>query len=284
MSEGVLAPAVTGVIAGVPFAAIPPTDGNRDAPIIVAWHGFDPPRAEAALAGALPLTGLDAWRIYLGLPMFGARAPEGGWPEVQRRGAGDPLLQLYGPVVTQAAAELQGVLSGLYEEMGLGRGPLGLAGFSAGAAAALLATAGSRLPVRAVAVVRPIIRPSTLIAETERETGTSYAWSGPSRELAGRLDFLERVDDFAVHPMRPAVLFVNGQQDRSASVGDARELRDVLAARYGDDARAAHRLIPDFGAALTPEPGVDPVPQSPAAVLADKVLVDWFARHLVPRG
>lgn len=280
MSEGVLSPAVAGTAADVPFIAIPPSDGDRDAPVIVSWHGFDPPRAEAALAGALPMTGLQAWRIYLGLPMFGARGPAGGWTELQQRGAGDPLLQLYGPIVTQAAAELDGVLIGLHDQMGIGRGPLGLAGFSAGAAAALLATAGGRIPVQAVAVVGPIVRPTSLIAESERRSGTPYPWSGPSRELARRLDFLERADDFAIHPMRPPVMLVTGRRDHSQAAGDTRELYEALAARYGDPGRIAHRVVPELGTSIIPEPGVEPVPQSPAAVLTDKVLADWFARHL----
>jgi hypothetical protein len=280
MSEGVLSPAVAGTAADVPFIAIPPSDGDRDAPVVVFWHGFDPPRAEAALAGALPLVGLHAWRIYLGLPMFGVRGPGGGWPELQQRSAGDPLLQLYGPIVTQAAAELDNALLGLHDQMGIGRGPLGLAGFAAGGAAALLATAGGRIPVQAVAVVGAVVRPTSMIAESERRTGTQYPWSGPSRELARRLDFLERSDDFVVHPMRPPIMLVNGQRDHTAATGDAIELHDTLVAKYGDPGRVAHRVVPDLGAALIPEPGLEPVPQSPAAVLADKVLADWFARHL----
>lgn len=275
-----LRPAVAGTAADVPFIAIPPPDGDRDAPVVISWHGFDPPRAEASLAGALPMTGLHAWRVYLGLPMFGVRGPAGGWPELRERGAGDPLLQLYGPIVTQAAAELEGVLLGLHDQMGIGRGPLGLSGFSSGGAAALLATAGGRTPVRAVAVVGAVIRPTSLIADSERRTGNAYPWSGPSRELARRLDFLERADDFAVHPMRPPIMLVTGQRDHSAAAGDANELHDAIAARYGDPGRAAYRAVPELGPALTPEPGVDPVPQSPAAVLTDKLLTDWFTRHL----
>lgn len=66
----------TGVAAGVPFVAVPPTAAaGRSAPVVVAWHLMDAPRTEAALAAALPLDGLDAWRIYLGLPLCGSRTP-----------------------------------------------------------------------------------------------------------------------------------------------------------------------------------------------------------------
>jgi fermentation-respiration switch protein FrsA (DUF1100 family) len=80
--------------------------------------------------------------------------------------------------------------------------------------------------------------------------------------------------------MRPPIMLVNGQRDHTAATGDAMELHDALVARYGDPGRVAHRVVPELGAALIPEPGVEPVAQSPAAVLADKVLADWFARHL----
>jgi hypothetical protein len=57
------------VAAGVPFVAVPPETGPRPAaPAVVAWHLQDAPRTEAAFAAALPLAGLDAWRIYLGCP------------------------------------------------------------------------------------------------------------------------------------------------------------------------------------------------------------------------
>ena len=65
MTEPPSATPITGVAAGVPFLAIPPSvgapapDGRRHAvPLIVAWHLMDPPRSEAAFAAALPLNGL----------------------------------------------------------------------------------------------------------------------------------------------------------------------------------------------------------------------------------
>ena len=70
---------IAGTAAGVPWVARPPHGGARpDAPAVVAWHLLDSPRTEAAFAAAVPLAGLDAWRIYFGLPLSGARLPEGG--------------------------------------------------------------------------------------------------------------------------------------------------------------------------------------------------------------
>src|SRR5918992_4876986 len=106
MSGSETAMPTTGVAAGVPFLALPP-GGRPDAaaPIVVAWHLMDAPRTEAAFAAALPLAGLDAWRIYLGLPMFGARTPPGGPEEVMRLAYEDAVLNLYAPVIEQAFSE-----------------------------------------------------------------------------------------------------------------------------------------------------------------------------------
>jgi dienelactone hydrolase len=46
---------VSGVAAGVPYVALPPTgrqDGPEPAPLVVSWHLNDPPRSAAAMTGA----------------------------------------------------------------------------------------------------------------------------------------------------------------------------------------------------------------------------------------
>ena len=75
---------LSGIAAGVPFVALPPSGGSRpDAPVVLAWHLLDAPRTEIAFASAVPLSGLDAWRIYFGLPLSGSRMPDGGPAEIQ---------------------------------------------------------------------------------------------------------------------------------------------------------------------------------------------------------
>lgn len=44
-------------------------------PPIVLWHGFGPPESERQLMDALPLDDVPALKVYLGLPLFRARAP-----------------------------------------------------------------------------------------------------------------------------------------------------------------------------------------------------------------
>src|SRR5687768_16775494 len=95
---------ITGTTAnGVPFLVAPAS--RPDAPVVLAWHLLDPPRTEAAMAAALPLAGLGAWKIYLGLPLSGSRMPAGGVEEIQRLGMEDAVLNLFWPIQQQALAE-----------------------------------------------------------------------------------------------------------------------------------------------------------------------------------
>src|SRR6266567_2166224 len=134
---------IAGTAAGVPYIAVPPSSGrSADAPVVVAWHLMDPPRTEAAFAAALPLDGLDAWRIYLGLPMCGSRTPPDGQDELMRLGYEDAVLNIQGPVAAQAEREFGPALDGLHRELGIGSRPIGLLGGSMGAAVAPLVIAG----------------------------------------------------------------------------------------------------------------------------------------------
>src|SRR5690606_36481532 len=118
------ATAIPGTAAGVPFLALPPAAGDpATAPVVVAWHLMDPPRTEAAFAAALPLAGLAAWRVYLGLPLHGARFPEGGVDALMRLGFEDAVRNLYGPLSAQAVEEFPAALAELRGRLGLRHGP-----------------------------------------------------------------------------------------------------------------------------------------------------------------
>jgi len=57
---------LVGVAAGVPYVAHRPAGALQRAPLVVVLHLMDPPRSEVAMAAALPLAGVPAWRAYLG--------------------------------------------------------------------------------------------------------------------------------------------------------------------------------------------------------------------------
>jgi hypothetical protein len=272
---------LTGVAAGVPFVAVPPETGPRAAaPAVVAWHLLDPPCTEAAFAAALPLAGLDAWRIHLGLPMSGSRLPAGGMDEVMRLGYEDAVLKLHGPITTQAAAEFGAAYTHLRERLDLADGPVGLVGGSTGAAVAQLVLAEGAAPAAAVVLVNPVVQLRSVVDALSRHFGFTYPWSPPSLAVAGRLDFVARADEIARRG-EPAVLLVLGEQDEpDAFHGPARRLYDALTARYADPTRVGLHMVAGMAHALAAEPGVDPAPQTPHAAEVDRRAVDWLRRYL----
>lgn len=274
--------AVTGTAAGVPFLAVPPPGGPRpDAPVVVAWHLLDAPRTETALGAALPLAGLDAWRVYLGLPCSGARLPAGGQEEVLRRAVEDAVLRLYDPLTAQAVEEFGPAFTALRDRLRLGDGPVGVLGGSIGAAVAQLAVLEGPVPVRAAVLVSPVVQLRAVVDALSGQFGMTYTWGPPADAVADRLDFVARAPETAGRG-EPPVLLVVGEEDLTdAFRTPAERLRDALRRAYRDPARVELALVPGMGHALADEPGDDPAPQTPAAREVDALAREWLARHLV---
>ncbi len=260
---------ITGTAAGVPFLAVPPASGAASAPTVIGWHLMDPPRTETAFAAALPLDGLDAWRIYLGLPMCGSRQPAGGFDELMRLGHEDAVVNVFGPIVTRAAAEFPEALDDLRTQLSLAPGPIGVFGGSLGSAVAQLVVAESGVAIDAAVLISPVARLADVVGVNERRFGVSYAWSDTSREIAQRLDFVARADELK----GPEVLLVVGEGDDEVGFREpAAALRIALGAELVTVSGMEH--------ALAEEPGTEPAPQIPAAAEVDRLVVGWFAdRH-----
>lgn len=278
---------VTGTAGGVPFLALPPPVPRPSAPVVVGWHLMDPPRTEAAFAAALPLRGLNAWRVYLGLPMCGARLPAGGVEELMRLGYQDAVLNLQGPIATQAAQEFPAAFDELRDQLGLGAGPLGLLGGSMGAAVAqlvLVETApAAGLTVHAAVLVSPLTRLRPAVDALGRRFGVQYPWGPESLVVAHRLDFAARAGEFA-SAGQPAVRLVVGEDDDvEGFLRPAEQLRTALTSAYDDPTRVDLVVVPAMQHALAEEPGVDPAPQTSAAATVDDHAVSWFTAH-VPGG
>lgn len=266
-----------GEAAGVPFVAVPPDEAITGAPSVVVWHPLDPPRSESAMQAALPLTGLSAWRIYLGLPMSGTRLPEGGLEAFFQLGYEDAVLQQFEPIVRGAVTEFPAALADLRERIGIGRGPLGLVGASVGALVALSVLTETDIPVSAVALVSPAIRLASIVAANERRFEVTYPWNERSRAVAAHLDFVARADDVAARGV-PALLVVGSRDDAEGVRTPAQEFRTALGRHSGDHADLVE--IPEMEHALAVEPGLVPAPQTPHAGRVDDAVVEWLHRRL----
>lgn len=265
-----------GTAAGVPYLILPPASGRTDAPIVVGWHLFDPPRTESAFAAAMPLDGLDAWRIYLGLPLCGARKPAGGDEEVMRLGMEDAVGNLYGPVQDLAVAEFEPALAAIRAEHGLTGDRLALLGGSAGAAAALGVLAATSLPVAAAVVVSPLTQLRPLVAANARLYGIVYSWNAGSEAIADKIDFVARAPELA-RAGAPLRLLVGELDDAEAIHAPALAVRDAL---LGAAVEAEVTVVPNMPHMLVDPPGDEPAPQTDYAAAADRLAVEWFTRRL----
>jgi pimeloyl-ACP methyl ester carboxylesterase len=108
-----------------------------------------------AMAAALPLRGLDAWRVYFGLPLSGSRLPAGGLEAFFALGYEDAVMKLYGPTVQQAVDEFPTAFAELRRQHGLADGPTAVVGASIGAFVALSVAASNEPTVSAIALVSP---------------------------------------------------------------------------------------------------------------------------------
>ena len=259
---------IIGTAAGVPFTALPPAGGGS-APLVVTWHMMDAPCTDAAFAAALPLSGVAAWRVHLGMPWCGPRAYAEGL-ELSRR---DPMMLYVDPVVRQAADEFPAALAELRTRFPLADAPIGVVGGSLGGAVALTVTASGVVPVGALAVVNAAIRASSVVGLISELTDRPYPWDAASRAAADRLDFIARAADLG----RTALLVVSGDEDYPAFRADAAALAAAV-----PDARLT--TVPGLAHPLAERPGDQPAPQTPLARTVDNAITDWFTTHLATGG
>lgn len=268
---------ISGHAAGVPFLAVPPGGAHRaSAPLVLAWHLLDAPRTEVAFASALPLKGLDAWRVYLGLPLCGSRLPSGGFEVLERRAATDAVLELYEPIVDTAVAELPAALAALREQLEIDAADIGLLGGSVGAAVALLALTDTPVDARAAVLASPLVQLRPAVDAAADLFGVTYPWTEQALAVASRLDFVARAEEVAARSA--AVMLVVGAEDGAQFHEPAGALHAELRAR---GAKARLETVPGMAHGLADEPGTEPVGQLPHAAVVDRLAVDWFRRHLL---
>ena len=244
----------------------PPTISK---PPILLWHGFGPPASERALMEALPLDDVPALKVYLGLPLFGARQPAGGREDMVRRQNEDLGRLVFEPVVVGAAQELPEVMAALQHFGCLRAGQkIGLFGFSAGGAAVLLALAEGKTPIETAVVVNASTGLTASVQAYERATKQEYQWSGYTRDLALRTDAVQRAVDIARN--HPALLILQGNDDAMLASRDAVALRDALEPLYmspRDEPRLHLALVEGLSHGWADSAHADEVRRS---------IADWF--------
>ena len=273
--------AITGTAAGVPFTALPPagaTDGP--APLIVTWHMLDAPRTDAAFAAALPMTGVPAWRVHLGMPMCGARMVDGRVDAAVELIRKDPLMAYAAPFTRQAAEEFPAALAALRDQLPVDDEPIGILGGSRGGAVALEVLTTQRTPIRAVALVNPAVRARSTVGVIEALLGQPYPWTAESGKTADELDFVARAGDVTA---RPPLLLVSGELDHPTFRTDAADLVHALRERYTHPDKVELIAVPDLAHPLADEPGLEPAPQLPAARKVDEILTTWFLQQLTAK-
>lgn len=268
---------VHGTAAGGPYVALPPTavDASASGPtqMIVAWPGFDPPRTASALAAAIPMTGVPVWRVYLDLP----GEPPGGLES----GAilKTEAIEAYCTAIEGAVERLPAALADIRRDLAIADGPIALAGFSAGAAAALLAVIRDVVPVNAVALVAPVVALSRAARAVETRSGLDRSWTDEAHALADRLDLGELATGIAGRDV--ATLIIGGAQDRVVPAQEITSLRDAMRRHSTGSVQSTTFRM---GHALAAEPGTEACPPITEAVRVDGALTDWFRERLARTG
>jgi predicted esterase len=285
-------------LAGVPVLVRPPANPSLSAPLIVLWHGAGIPGSEENLAEILPLEEVQAWKAYLGLPLFGKRLPAGGTDEIMQRQLEDYVLRALLPTIEPAMQELPNVVRALQARFSINnREGIGLFGWSVGGLTALLTLVESSLPIK-VAVLAGVTKDLTVAVDnyerivqgaypTLKEqypwVEQRYRWTEESEAAKQRLDFVARASEITQRQPMPAVLFVHGSQDEIFPVSKVEELYATLAPYYEQTNQVKRLSIQTFenlkhnidleAAKSSPEM------QQDIAEL-QQVVTAWFIQHL----
>lgn len=278
-----------GVANGVPYLMTSPADSSdASAPVVLGWHPMDPPRSESAFAAAISLDGLDAWKIYFGLPMMGSRLPDGGFDALMQLGFEDAVLKMLSPIVEQGAREFPEAFRALQAELGFSGQHIGLFGGSIGSAVAqlIMTETGSLMDtsIEAAVLISPVTQLHATVEANGRRFGVEYEWGEESLEVADRFDFVKRADGLALAGQPAIQLIVGAEDDYEGFIEPARRMRVALTERYDDPARVDLIEVPGMEHAFADEPGLEPQPQSEVARTVDRHAAAWFRTHLRADG
>jgi predicted esterase len=242
-------------VGGVPVFISRPRVVNPNTRLVVLYHGFGPPQNPRGLAEALRLEEMDAILAFVNLPMVAARMPAGGRDELLRVQKEDFVNGFFFRSISGATAELQQIVKELNATYHLDPDKgIGLFGFSAGGAAALLALLESDVPITAAVVVNAPMSVTQNVENWQRTLKRQFEWDNASRKAASRYDVELQADKIAERKILPALLIVQGDGDKQLGIEPARRAFEALKQRYGGRGEAEriqfqviHGLAHNFG-------------------------------------
>jgi predicted esterase len=287
-------------LAGVPVLVRPPANPSLSAPLIVLWHGAGIPGSEENLAETLPLEQVQAWKAYLGLPLFGKRLPVGGTDEIMRRQLEDYVLRALLPTIEPAMQELPNVVRALQARFGINdQEGIGVFGWSVGGLTALLTLVESSLPIK-IAVLASVTKDLAVAVDNyERHVQNAYPtlkeqypwveqryhWTEESEVAKQRLDFVARASEITQRQPMPAVLFVHGSQDEIFPVSKVKELYATLAPYYQRTNQVKRLSLKTFDH-LKHNLDLEAAKNSPDMqqdiAELQQIVTTWFNQHLTP--
>ena len=271
-------------VAGVPLVLRHPTKRDEPAPLIVLWHGFGAPNSERALAEALPLNDVHAWKAYLGLPLFGARLPEGGIEEIRRRQQEDFALELFVPVAAGAREELPGVVRSLAKDYAIElAGGIGIFGFSAGGAAAMLNLIESPVAIRTAILCNTARNMASAVSTVEKVLGKTYGWPEAAQLAAERIDPIARAGEIARREPAPSVLLLYSENDEYFGAEHATDLAGALQAAYrqaGNPRRITAQMLSGMTHHFGPSAGQSGPTRISDAAPVRRAVAEWLGAEM----
>src|SRR5438876_321989 len=271
-------------VGGVPVLISKPGMVTPNTRLIVLYHGFGPPQNPRALAEVLRLEEMDAILAFVNLPMVADRMPAEGKDELLRVQKEDFVNGFFFRSISGATAELQQIVRDLNATYHLDADKgIGLFGFSAGGAAALLAMLESDVPIAAAVIVNAPMSLTQNVETWQRTLKRQFEWNDASRKAASRYNVELQADKIAERKILPALLILQGDAVEHFGIGPARRAFDALKQRYvarGEAKRIQFEVIHGLALHLGPRSGATGSAQASIDLEIEQKTKHWFERFL----
>ena len=269
---------------GVPVLISRPGAVNPNTRLVVFYHGFGPPQNPRALAEVLPLKEMDAILAFVNLPMVADRMPTGGRDELLRVQKEDFVNGFFFRSICGATAELPQIVKELNATYHLDSDKgIGLFGFSAGGAAALLALLESDVPITAAVIVNAPMSVMQNVENWQRMLKRKFEWDDASRKAASRYDVELQADKIAERKILPALLIMEGDDDKQLGIEPARRAFQALKQRYvgrGEAERIQFEVIHGLAHNFGPGSSATGSAQASIDLEIEQKTKNWFERFL----